>query len=706
MTTSATTLTISGSVGVLVAENDGTNTLIANLSNAVTVQLSSDNPSSDPTNPAYNIPLPPGGTIVLDGTKSYYAIVQAGDSAQVAVIPGGVSYFQLVTLIVNSLIVTGESGGVFVYNGTPGLGNPPVLSISVGDVDPYGNPVQSILAAGVAGVGQMVVTDSGVLELQDASGNPLIQLNPALAAILLYAPTSGPIFGMDAQAPWSTVEAALGVIAIPGWKGYNSGVPTSNLWPGADNPIPAGVTTPLACFKPAIQATAPYIDSTDATNLAACFAAAPVGSYSTCWQEGELHSHGFTAAQIIGMHVQAYAIFKANAPAGAFYVQDFSTYGAYAGCGPTYAPMSTYVCSAHNGGVDLDAYFADWYPNTNGDATATSSIEPWLSELTTGYGGATPVIGISETNYLTGGGITWTQGDALWFEQSYAWAQANDCIIYWPYYYNVNGVPWPPSSEAIAVLTQIAGDSGQQLVESIASQGGVDTYGDDYLEGSVSYGTVGNIQIFGAAIQFNLLGSVFSGSIVQTTAGGAGDVPGLLITSPTDYDSVDDDSQAVIGLAGESANADNGPYIYLGSGQSTAADIESVPVLIVGGKLSYAAPGVPGGSLVAETWHTATPETNWTGSIYYRLLPDGDVELAGTAVGSAPNSSPNMFSLPAAYRPANATCYFPVLQTSGSYTDPGISVATGGTVEWVASAGSGTVTARLDGIRIPVSRPT
>jgi hypothetical protein len=39
------------------------------------------------------------------------------------------------------IIVSGVGEGVFIYNGVPGLGNPPIVSMTSGSVDPYGNPV-------------------------------------------------------------------------------------------------------------------------------------------------------------------------------------------------------------------------------------------------------------------------------------------------------------------------------------------------------------------------------------------------------------------------------------------------------------------------------------------------------------------------------------------------------------------------------------
>jgi hypothetical protein len=42
-------------------------------------------------------------------------------------------------------IVSSADGGIFVHNGTPALGNPPVLALPANGVktDPYGNPVTS-----------------------------------------------------------------------------------------------------------------------------------------------------------------------------------------------------------------------------------------------------------------------------------------------------------------------------------------------------------------------------------------------------------------------------------------------------------------------------------------------------------------------------------------------------------------------------------
>lgn len=195
------------------------------------------------------------------------------------------------------------------------------------------------------------------------------------------------------------------------------------------------------------------------------------------------------------------------------------------------------------------------------------------------------------------------------------------------------------------------------LAESIASAAGTDGFGNPFLQGFTAYGPQGNVQVWNAAVQFNLTSDVFGGAIVQTAAtGGAGGVPGLFISSPTNNNAAGDNSQAFIGMAGQSANGANGPYLYLGSGQSGSSNIQSIPVLIVGGNAAYAAPGVGGGSLVAEGWHTLPLAAGWTSvnGPYYRLTIDGKVELYGSATHAAFAAATQLSTtgaLPAAYRP-------------------------------------------------------
>jgi hypothetical protein len=54
-------------------------------------------------------------------------------------------------VIANKVIIFGANEGLWVYNGTPGLGNPPIFWASSGASDPYGNPLTA--TAGVSGTG-------------------------------------------------------------------------------------------------------------------------------------------------------------------------------------------------------------------------------------------------------------------------------------------------------------------------------------------------------------------------------------------------------------------------------------------------------------------------------------------------------------------------------------------------------------------------
>jgi hypothetical protein len=41
------------------------------------------------------------------------------------------------------VIIFGTLGGLFIYNGMPALGNPPIYWITMATVDPYGNTVSA-----------------------------------------------------------------------------------------------------------------------------------------------------------------------------------------------------------------------------------------------------------------------------------------------------------------------------------------------------------------------------------------------------------------------------------------------------------------------------------------------------------------------------------------------------------------------------------
>jgi hypothetical protein len=61
------------------------------------------------------------------------------------------------------VIVSGTAEGVFIYNGTPGAGNPPIFSATSGTTDPYGNTVIPTLQ--IQGGGALTVGAAGAPEV-------------------------------------------------------------------------------------------------------------------------------------------------------------------------------------------------------------------------------------------------------------------------------------------------------------------------------------------------------------------------------------------------------------------------------------------------------------------------------------------------------------------------------------------------------------
>jgi hypothetical protein len=56
--------------------------------------------------------------------------------------PGAVAPGSTTIVRANKVIVFGANEGVFVYNGTPALGNPPIDTLSNSTTDPFGNAIQ------------------------------------------------------------------------------------------------------------------------------------------------------------------------------------------------------------------------------------------------------------------------------------------------------------------------------------------------------------------------------------------------------------------------------------------------------------------------------------------------------------------------------------------------------------------------------------
>lgn len=112
---------------------------------------------------------------------------------------------QSAIILANQVIVFGAGGGVFVYNGTPALGNPPIAWMASGTKDPYGNPLPNSATMGIASSGTF------------AAGNQLI----TPAGIFTYPGTPGPGGLAQSVVPGAVpVTDPFGNAALPGFTTY------------------------------------------------------------------------------------------------------------------------------------------------------------------------------------------------------------------------------------------------------------------------------------------------------------------------------------------------------------------------------------------------------------------------------------------------------------------------------------------------------
>ena len=97
--------------------------LVVNMNPSNEVYLGLD-PSIGPTNINNTAPLPPNSACVFDGSAYIYATCLSGQTATVAVFVGALNYFQLLSVIVKTLIIAGTYGnGLYDYSGVPAAGS-------------------------------------------------------------------------------------------------------------------------------------------------------------------------------------------------------------------------------------------------------------------------------------------------------------------------------------------------------------------------------------------------------------------------------------------------------------------------------------------------------------------------------------------------------------------------------------------------------
>jgi hypothetical protein len=117
------------------------------------------------------------GTLLIPAIQS----PNFSQSAQTgwAIMQNGDAYFYNITAegtITATTLVASGSGGVFVYSGTPGPGNPPIVAATSAAADPFGNAIYGALQIGIglAAGGGMVVSAEGDVSIANTAGTQVV----------------------------------------------------------------------------------------------------------------------------------------------------------------------------------------------------------------------------------------------------------------------------------------------------------------------------------------------------------------------------------------------------------------------------------------------------------------------------------------------------------------------------------------------------
>lgn len=134
-------------------------------------------PQQPPVNPATGLPYGTGGLAPPRPDQQYPG------SHGAVIAPGSPSVVRARLVIVSG---TGANSGLFVYSGTPALGNPPIFWATSATADPFGNAISS--TSGVAGGGAFVVgkaSDAAQVELLPSMSGSAAQVQFPIPSLSL-----------------------------------------------------------------------------------------------------------------------------------------------------------------------------------------------------------------------------------------------------------------------------------------------------------------------------------------------------------------------------------------------------------------------------------------------------------------------------------------------------------------------------------------
>lgn len=135
-----------------------------------------------------------GSWAATAGTDSFGHAYPAGLNITVGSISG--STFNGPNLLINN-------AGAFYYSGTPAAGNLVASIAPTGGNDPFGNPYHAVVAAGNQSAAYTRIGTTGIIHMQNALGQDVLQLDPTRSAVLIYGgtPAAGNLTTSLANAP-------------------------------------------------------------------------------------------------------------------------------------------------------------------------------------------------------------------------------------------------------------------------------------------------------------------------------------------------------------------------------------------------------------------------------------------------------------------------------------------------------------------------
>jgi hypothetical protein len=213
------------------------------------------------------------------------------------------------------------------------------------------------------------------------------------------------------------------------------------------------------------------------------------------------------------------------------------------------------------------------------------------------------------------------------------------------------------------ILVYSASPALGDLIGSWSAVSGSDTPGNAYPAG-LTVGPVSGVQLNlsaagGAALQFLLNSASFGNPVLQAAIASFAQVANFGPSKVGHADHVD-----VLTNSSDGSSSASAQFGYTDTGGTTHLflNVSAAGTAIAAGSISAVTPGTgtPATPATTESWHAITMDAGWSSVAgynipQYRMLPDGNLHLAGNANSGASQTATKTLNssnpLPAAYRP-------------------------------------------------------